>query len=137
MKRTGPLLHSVFQALSDPYRVRIVMLMLRAQTEMCLCELSESLEEPEYKLSRHIKVLKNSGLVGSIREGKWIYHSLNKDHQFQKMIYQAIKLFPTAENEFSKDLRRFEKRKSLREDGRCQIPSRSSKPPAESRSLDL
>lgn len=137
MKRTSPFLHSIFQALSDPYRLRMIMLMLRAKTEMCLCEFSESLEQPEYKLSRHIKVLKSSGLVESVKEGKWVYHTLNKDHQFQKMIFQAIRLFPFTENEFDKDLRRFEKRKRLRENGRCQIPVRLKKVPSKVLSLDL
>jgi ArsR family transcriptional regulator, arsenate/arsenite/antimonite-responsive transcriptional repressor len=44
-------LHEIFQALSDPYRIRIVRLMLAVKGEVCLCEISESLDEPEYKLS--------------------------------------------------------------------------------------
>lgn len=137
MKSVSPFLHSVFRSLSDPYRLRMVVLMLRAKTEMCLCELSESLGEPEYKLSRHIKVLKSSGLVVSVREGKWIYHSLSRQHQFQKMLYQTIKAFPFTENQFAKDLVRFERRKRMRESGRCQMPIQFNKLSTKVLSLDL
>jgi ArsR family transcriptional regulator len=127
MKRTSPILHKVFQSLSDPYRIRIVVLMLRAKSDVCLCELSDSLEEPEYKLSRHIKVLKGSGIIGSIRQGKWIYHSLKRDQNFLKALHKTISFFPVTGSEFDSDFRRFEKRRMLREDGRCQMPVRIPK----------
>lgn len=104
----------------------MVSLMLRAKSEMCLCELSDSLEEPEYKLSRHLKVLKSSGILTSTRDGKWIYHSLVKN-RYLKAIYAAVRAYPDTSKQFEKDLRRFEKRILLRESGRCRQPSRMTK----------
>lgn len=117
-------LHEIFQALSDPYRIRIVRLMLAVKGEVCLCEISESLNEPEYKLSRHIKILKTSGLLKSVRGGKWIYHSLVKDQKFLLTTYKALTEFDGAKGDLKSDLDRFNKRLKLREKGRCQVPSR-------------
>jgi ArsR family transcriptional regulator len=119
-------LHQLFQALSDPYRIRIVRLMHKVKGELCLCELSEALEEPEYKLSRHIKILKGNGLLTSVRDGKWIYHSLVQDQRFLKTLFKALTEFPDGEEQLNEDLLRFGKRLKLRERGRCQVPSRVS-----------
>lgn len=117
-------LHEIFQALSDPYRIRIIRLMLEAKSELCLCELSDALEEPEYKLSRHVKILKNSGLIDSVREGKWIYHSLVTDEKYLKLLHKAVSVFPDSANQLARDFARFQKRLNIREAGRCRQPSR-------------
>lgn len=124
MHRVDVALHEIFQALADPFRVRIVKLMLAANDELCLCELSEALEEPEYKLSRHVKVLKSSGLITSLRDGKWIYHSLVKDQSFLKALHKVLSLFPDSEGVMDSDFKNFQKRVALRKNGRCQVPSR-------------
>lgn len=124
MHRVNVALHELFQALSDPYRIRIVRLMLESKSELCLCELSEALEEPEYKLSRHVKILKSSGLIASARDGKWIYHSLVKDEKYLKLLHKAVTVFPDSENQLARDLTRFKKRMNMRESGRCRQPSR-------------
>ncbi len=112
-------LHEVFSALSDPTRIRIIRLLLMTSDEVCLCELSESLDEPEYKLSRHMKVLKSAGLIASIRDGKWVYHGLVKNHRYLKPLYRAIQEFPDDSKISARDLARFNKRLSLRDRGRC------------------
>lgn len=119
MHRVDVSLHELFQALSDPYRIRIIRLMIESKSELCLCELSEALQAPEYKLSRHIKVLKSSGLIASEREGKWIYHSLVKNENYLKFLYKTVTLFPDSESQLARDLSRFEMRLKMRESGRC------------------
>lgn len=66
---------SGFHALSEPLRIRLIEL-LRDQ-ELCVCELCEVLEVSQSKLSFHLKTLKQAGLVRSRQEGRWIYYSLN------------------------------------------------------------
>lgn len=97
--------------------------MLSSKTELCLCELSEALEEPEFKLSRHIKILRSSGVISSVRDGKWIYHSLVENEKFLKLIHKAVSAFPDTAGDAAKDLKRFEKRLSLRDAGKCRQPS--------------
>lgn len=69
---------SSFHALSDPLRLQVIEL-LREQ-ELCVCELCEQLGVTQSKLSFHLKTLKEAGLVRSRQEGRWIYYSLNLPH---------------------------------------------------------
>ena len=66
---------AIFKALSEPLRVEVIEL-LREQ-EMCVCDLCDRLDVAQSKLSFHLKTLKNAGLVRSRQEGRWIYYRLN------------------------------------------------------------
>jgi ArsR family transcriptional regulator len=65
----------LFKALSEPLRVDVIEL-LREQ-EMCVCDLCDRLQVAQSKLSFHLKTLKQAGLVRSRQEGRWIYYRLN------------------------------------------------------------
>ncbi|MEA5553730.1 metalloregulator ArsR/SmtB family transcription factor [Anabaena cylindrica UHCC 0172] len=69
-----------FHALSDP--IRISVLELLRQRELCVCDLCDALGINQSKLSFHLKNLKEARLVNSRQEGRWIYYSLNLP-QFQ------------------------------------------------------
>jgi ArsR family transcriptional regulator len=66
---------TIFKALSEPLRVEVIEL-LREQ-EMCVCDLCDRLNVAQSKLSFHLKTLKQAGLVRSRQEGRWIYYRLN------------------------------------------------------------
>jgi ArsR family transcriptional regulator len=69
------LIVSGFHALSDPLRLQVLEL-LRNQ-ELCVCELCDRLNVTQSKLSFHLKALKEAELVNARQEGRWIYYSLN------------------------------------------------------------
>jgi ArsR family transcriptional regulator, arsenate/arsenite/antimonite-responsive transcriptional repressor len=64
-----------FHALSDPLRISVLELL--RQRELCVCDLCDALGVNQSKLSFHLKTLKEAGLVNSRQEGRWIYYSLN------------------------------------------------------------
>ncbi|MBD1853557.1 metalloregulator ArsR/SmtB family transcription factor [Leptolyngbya sp. FACHB-711] len=64
-----------FHALSEPLRLKIVELL--RENELCVCDLCELLDVAQSKLSFHLKTLKDASLVRSRQEGRWIYYSLN------------------------------------------------------------
>lgn len=66
-----------FQALSDPTRLRIIGLL--GAGEQCVCELMAALDAAQSRLSFHLRVLKQAGLVTSRREGQWMYYTLQRD----------------------------------------------------------
>lgn len=72
---TQPSIASGFHSLSEPLRIKLLELL--RQQELCVCELCEVLEVSQSKLSFHLKTLKEAGLVRSRQEGRWIYYSLN------------------------------------------------------------
>lgn len=72
----------LFHALSDETRLSIVA-MLR-DGERCVCELQDSLDAAQSRLSFHLKVLKDAGLVNDRKDGRWVYYSLNS-HAFREL----------------------------------------------------
>lgn len=67
----------LFHALSDETRLEIVQ-RLRSG-ERCVCDLIDLLDAAQSRLSFHLKVLKDAGLVSDRREGRWVHYSLNRD----------------------------------------------------------
>jgi ArsR family transcriptional regulator, arsenate/arsenite/antimonite-responsive transcriptional repressor len=66
-----------FHALAEETRLRIIE-RLRAGEE-CVCNLTDTLETGQSRLSFHLKTLKDAGLVKDRRQGRWIYYSLDQD----------------------------------------------------------
>lgn len=71
------LLVTGFHALSDPTRLEIVDLLRHG--ERCVCELVDALDAAQSRLSFHLKVLKEAGLVADRRDGRWVYYTLDTD----------------------------------------------------------
>ena len=65
-----------FKALSEEMRLRIMMLL--TQGELCVCDLMFVLDEPQSKVSRHLAYLKHSGLTNSKRAGVWMHYCLKE-----------------------------------------------------------
>ena len=66
---------ALFHALSD--ETRLALLDRLKSGEQCVCELMEAMNAAQSRLSFHLKVLKDAGLVEDRREGRWMYYSLN------------------------------------------------------------
>jgi ArsR family transcriptional regulator len=66
----------VFQALSDPTRLELIQRL--AGGEQCVCDLTDALKTGQSRLSFHLKVLKEAGLIRDRREGRWMYYALNE-----------------------------------------------------------
>jgi len=66
---------ALFKTLSDPTRLRLTVL-LAIRGESCVCELAEALNEPEFKISRHLSILRAARIVDARREGTWMYYNL-------------------------------------------------------------
>jgi ArsR family transcriptional regulator len=66
-----------FHALSDETRLAIVEML--SHGERCVCELQNTLDAAQSRLSFHLKTLKDAGLVTDRREGRWIYYALNRE----------------------------------------------------------
>ena len=67
-------LAALFQALADPTRLRIVAL-LRSM-ELSVGELAQVLGQSQPRVSRHVRILSDSGLVGRRKEGSWVFLQL-------------------------------------------------------------
>ncbi len=66
---------SVFDVIGDATRRRIFALLV-AEGELCVCELMAALDDIQPKVSRHLSVIRDAGLVSVRREGTWIFYRL-------------------------------------------------------------
>lgn len=64
----------LFKALSDETRFKIMVLL--SDGELCVCNIEESLGLSQAKVSRHLTVLRHSGLVKTRRQGQWMHYSI-------------------------------------------------------------
>ena len=67
----------LFHALSDETRLRILERLRRG--ERCVCELTDALDAAQSRLSFHLRILKEAGLVTDRRDGRWSYYAVNPD----------------------------------------------------------
>ena len=66
---------AMLKALADPLRLKLVQTL--AGKEHCVCDLTDALGQAQSKLSFHLKVLKEAGLLLDRQEGRWIHYRLN------------------------------------------------------------
>jgi len=67
----------LLRALSEPIRLQTIEAL--AGSERCVCELTEELGLAQSKLSFHLKVLKQAGLIAAREQGRWVYYSLQPE----------------------------------------------------------
>ncbi len=109
---------SLGQAIVDPTRVRIIAALRR--WELCVCELVDALEISQSTLSGHLQVLRQTGLVVTRKEGRWIYYSLSdRKTALIEAIFFHAKPDSDTDPRLRRDTRRIERRLAIRENGRC------------------
>lgn len=65
-------------SMADPTRLRILVLLTQVE-ELCVCQLTETIDVLQPKISRHLGILRKKELLLDRREGLWIFHSLHPD----------------------------------------------------------
>jgi ArsR family transcriptional regulator len=75
---------TIFKALSDETRLRIIKLL--EQGELCVCDITAALDMVQPKVSFHLSALKEAGLIKDRKQGKWIHYSLNEKDLFRRML---------------------------------------------------
>lgn len=101
-----------FKALADPIRLRIVALL--ANSELCVCHLQEALEAPQPTVSRHLGVLRNARVVDVRREGAWSHYSLaNQEDDTRREHLQLLVRRFRREGTLSREVKRLVKKRPL------------------------
>ncbi|MBL4692884.1 MAG: metalloregulator ArsR/SmtB family transcription factor [Magnetovibrio sp.] len=91
-----------FRAAADLSRLRILCLL--AAAELTVSELVSILGQSQPRVSRHLKVLLDAGLLVRFREGSWVFHRLNAQGQAKKL----LQLVPANDQVHLQDLERLE-----------------------------
>lgn len=69
---------SILSALAEPTRLAAIRL-LNDGDEHCVCELMQALDATQSRMSRHMQVLRQAGLVIDRRDAQWVRYRLNPD----------------------------------------------------------
>src|ERR1043165_7305630 len=102
-------LESLFKALGDATRLRILRLLMAG--EVCVCDLHDTLKIPQAKASRHLAYLRRAGLVATRREGLWVHYRLSTPSDpIIATIEDAVTHVLGHVDSLKKDAERFEKR---------------------------
>jgi DNA-binding transcriptional ArsR family regulator len=108
-------LAATIKALSDETRLRLMKLLEGG--ELCVCELMQVLDMSQPRISRHLGVLKNAGLVDDRREGKWVYYSLcnGTENEEVKVILKTVSIIGNDDPAVKRDKKNLQKAAGLRE----------------------
>jgi len=79
----------IMRALADPNRIRIINLLL-ARRELCVCDIQRVLKLPQTRVSRHLTILKNAGIVSARRDGRWMHYALRYDNALPDELQHAM-----------------------------------------------
>ena len=71
-------LASLFKALADPARVKIMSLLLNTD-EVCACDVASGIGKSAATTSHHLNLLRTAGLVAGDRRGTWIYYRVQPE----------------------------------------------------------
>ena len=119
----------ILKAISDESRLRILNLILSAD-EICVCDIESTLEFSQTKVSRHLTILKNAGLVNDRRQGLWIlYTYTGGTAEPHRKLLAGLKDVFGADPIFQEDIKRL---KQAVNNGQCKTfnvihPDRASK----------
>jgi ArsR family transcriptional regulator, arsenate/arsenite/antimonite-responsive transcriptional repressor len=75
---------NVFKALSEETRLRIVKLLEHG--ELCVCDIVAALDLIQPKISFHLAILKEAGLIKDRKQGKWVHYKIDDSDMFRRFL---------------------------------------------------
>jgi ArsR family transcriptional regulator, arsenate/arsenite/antimonite-responsive transcriptional repressor len=68
---------TLFKAIGDSYRLRILATLARTPNEVCVCDFTDTLPLNQPTVSHHLRILREADLVTCERRGTWVYYQLS------------------------------------------------------------
>src|SRR5512139_3180285 len=99
-------LAALFKALADPTRLRILALL--QSMELSVGELAQLLGQSQPRVSRHVRILSDSGLIGRRKEGSWVYLQLSEPVRTDSLFEITQGLDEDAQQLFAADAARLD-----------------------------
>ncbi len=100
---------ALFKVLGDQTRLRLAIL-LAIKGEICVCMLARALDEPDFKVSRHLGIMRSAGMVEARREGTWMHYKLAEPrHRLEERLQTCFRDCLADHKTVMADLTRLEK----------------------------
>jgi ArsR family transcriptional regulator len=103
---------TALKALGEPTRMRVMALC--AQGDLTVSELVHILGQSQPRVSRHLKLLCEAGLLQRLREGSWVFHRLPADSKQSDFIHRLVDLIPNDDEVLQRDRERLNEVKQER-----------------------
>ena len=75
---------NIFKALSEETRLRVLKLLDHG--ELCVCDIVAALDMIQPKVSFHLAVLRDAGLIKDRKQGKWTHYSIADADIFRRFL---------------------------------------------------
>lgn len=103
---------SALRAAGEPTRLRILAIL--ALGELTVSELTQVLSQSQPRISRHLKLLADAGLVQRYPEGSWVFYRLHEGAPVSDVLAQIIRHIPDSDHDILRDRERFGEVRQLR-----------------------
>jgi len=85
----------ILKAMSDETRLKILSYL--SKDTYCGCELVEFLQMSQPAVSQHLKRLREAGITQEEKKGRWVYYTLNKQHEMYPFLMHLVSLLPSLD----------------------------------------
>ena len=106
MSVSADVLLTGLRAAGEPTRLRILGLL--ASAELTVTELTQILGQSQPRVSRHLKLLADAGLIERFREGTWVFCRLSRDGDAGDIASRIVELMPDEAGETGGDRARLD-----------------------------
>lgn len=94
------------RAAGEPTRLRLLAIL--ARSELTVTELTQILRQSQPRVSRHLKLMCEAGLLDRFREGSWVFYRRAQSGAGMKLAALLTNLVPTGDQTIARDLERLE-----------------------------
>src|SRR5437763_2873414 len=94
----------VLRAIAEPSRLRLLILCARG--ELTVSELAQILGQSQLRVSRHLKLLCDAGLLDRFREGSWVFYRLSAGSPASSLVRNLVATCGEADRTIALDLQR-------------------------------
>jgi len=103
--------HQFFKMLSDQTRLRCLILIAR-EDRISVGELCMALDQSQPKISRHLAILRQSGVLLDQREGQWIYYQVNSELPgWMRKVISGLTTSNCLKAEYCEDIKKYQEAK--------------------------
>ena len=98
---------ALLRAAGEPTRLRILSIL--STGEMTVSEMTQALLQSQPRISRHLKLLADAGLVVRFPEGSWVFYRLNETNENYALVDQLVELLPPDDQTLLRDRERLDR----------------------------
>ena len=123
----------VLRAAGEPTRLRVLALL--AHEELAVAELVQIVDQSQPRVSRHLKLLAEAGLVERFPDGAWVFYRLGSEPTRRGLVGRLVGLIPDTDTLVRRDLERLDAVRRERADAAAAYFAQNAERWAETRSL--